>query len=122
MESGESVGRFSFFKSSARGDVGGFGSVPQIAARRALGLTESQTKARPGGHEGRKEYEMYGTIIIKTAEAQARFKTSEHDGIYDFLTDHGYSHDIAADVEGWADLASIGEEYELDGAEIIIVD
>ena len=126
MESGESVGLVSFFKSSARADVGGFGSVPhttgQIAARRALGLTESQTKARPGGHEGRKEYEMYGTIIIKTAEAQARFKTSEHDRIYDFLTDHGYSHDIAANVEGWADLASIGEEYELDGAEIIIVD
>ena len=122
MKGEESVGRFSFFKSSARADVGGFGSVPQIAARRALGLTESQTKARPRGREGRKEYEMYGTIIIKTAEAQAQFKTSEHDGIYDFLTDHGYSHDIAADVEGWADLASIGEEYELDGVEIIIVD
>lgn len=63
------MGRFSFFRSSARGDVGGFGSVPHTAARRALGLTKSQTKARPGGHEGRKEYEMYGTIIIKTAEA-----------------------------------------------------
>ena len=80
MKGDESVGLFSFFKSSARADAGGFGSVPhiaeQIAARRARGLTESQTKARPGGHEGRKEYEMYGTIIIKTAEAQAQFKTS----------------------------------------------
>ena len=65
---------------------------------------------------------MYGTIIIKTAEAQAQFKTWAHDSIYDFLTDHGYSHDMAADVAGWAALASVGEEYELDGAAIIIVD
>lgn len=48
--------------------------------------------------------------------------TWAHDSIYAFLTDHGYSHDIAADVAGWADLASVGEEYELDGAAIIIVD
>ena len=37
MESGESEGLFSFYISSARADAGGFGSVPQIAARRALG-------------------------------------------------------------------------------------
>lgn len=61
-------------------------------------------------------------IIIKTAEASAQFKTCAHDSIYAFLTDHGYSHDVAADVEGWAELASVGEEYELDGAAIIIVD
>lgn len=65
---------------------------------------------------------MYGTVIIKTASAQAQFKTWAHDSIYAFLTDHGYSHDTAADVAGWADLASVGEEYELDGAAIIIVD
>lgn len=65
---------------------------------------------------------MYGTVIIKTASAQAQFKTWAHDSIYAFLTDHGYSHDIAADVAGWADLASVGEEYELDDAAIIIVD
>ena len=65
---------------------------------------------------------MYGTIIIKTAAAQAQFKTWAHDSIYAFLTDHGYSHDTAADVAGWADLASVGEEYELDGAVIIIAD
>ena len=41
---------------------------------------------------------MYGTIIIKTAAAQAQFKTWAHDSIYAFLTDHGYSHDTAADV------------------------
>ncbi len=65
---------------------------------------------------------MYGTIIIKTASAQAQFKTWAHDSIYDFLIGHGYSHDTAANVAGWADLASVGEEYELDGAEIIIAD
>lgn len=43
---------------------------------------------------------MYGTVIIKTASAQAQFKTWAHDSIYAFLTDHGYSHDTAADVAG----------------------
>lgn len=65
---------------------------------------------------------MYGTIIIKLKSAQAQLKTWAHDSIYDFLTDHGYGHDIAADVAGWADLASVGEEYELDGAAIFIAD
>ena len=65
---------------------------------------------------------MYGSIIIKTASVQAQFKTWAHDSIYDFLIDHGYSHDTAADVASWADLASVGEEYELDGATILIVE
>ena len=43
---------------------------------------------------------MYGNIIIKIASAQAQFKTWAHDSIYDFLTDHGYIHDMAADVAG----------------------
>lgn len=67
-------------------------------------------------------YEMYGTIIIKIGLVQAQFKTWAHDDIYDFLTNHSYSHDIAADIAGWAELASVGEEYECDGATIIIVD
>ena len=65
---------------------------------------------------------MYGTVIIKTAAAQAQFKTWAHDSIYAFLTDHRYSHDTAAQSAGRADHASVGEEYELDGAAIIIVD
>lgn len=65
---------------------------------------------------------MYGKIIIKTATAQVQYRTWAHDSIYNFLVDHGYSHDTAADVAGWADLASVGEEYELDGAAIIIVE
>lgn len=39
-----------------------------------------------------------------------------------FLTNYGQSHDIAADIAGWAELASVGEECECDGATIIIVD
>ena len=64
----------------------------------------------------------YPTAVIKLKSARAHFKPWTHDDIYDFLTNHGYSHDIAADVAGWAELASVGEEYELDGAPIIIVD
>lgn len=62
------------------------------------------------------------TIIIKTSSSKAMFRTWEHDRIYDFLINSGYSHDIAASVEGWADLAYVGEKYELDGADITIVD
>lgn len=64
----------------------------------------------------------YSKVVIKLKSAQAQFSTLAHDSIYDFLTDHGYSHDIAADIAGWAELASVGEEYELEGATIFIVD
>ena len=43
-------------------------------------------------------------------------------GIYDFLTEHGYSHEEAADVASWAPDAPIGEAYDLHGAEITIVE
>lgn len=62
------------------------------------------------------------TIIIKTSSSQAIFKTWAHDSIYDFLINRGYSHETAADVADWAEIASVGEEYELDGADITIVD
>lgn len=64
---------------------------------------------------------MYGTIIIKLKSAQARFSTLAHDSIYNFLTNHGCGHDIAADIAGWAELASVGEEYELDGKIIAVI-
>ena len=85
----------------------------------------SNNHYKPPALEGvrvKEGYAMYGTIIMRIGSAQAQLKTWAHDSIYAFLTDHGYSHDIAADVEGWADLASVGEEYELDGAAIIIAD
>lgn len=64
----------------------------------------------------------YSKLVIKLKSAQAQFNTLAHYSIYDFLTDHGFSRDIAADVIEWAKLASVDEEYELDGATIIIVD
>ena len=64
---------------------------------------------------------MYGTIIIKIGLAQAQFKTVAYDSIYDFLTSHGYSHHIAADVADWADLASVEDEYEFDGRIIAVI-
>lgn len=64
---------------------------------------------------------MYGTIIIKIGLAQAQFKTVAYDSIYDFLTSHGYSHHVAADIADWADLAPVGAEYELDGKIIAVI-
>ena len=63
-----------------------------------------------------------GTIFIKTSSSQAMFKTWAHDSIYDFLINRGYSRETAADVADWAEIASVGEEYELEGADITIVD
>lgn len=65
---------------------------------------------------------MYGTAIIKLKSRKAQFKTSQYYGIYDFLIDYGYSHDIAANVADWAELASVGEEYELGEGIITISD
>lgn len=64
----------------------------------------------------------YPTAVIKLKSARAHFKPWAHDDIYDFLTNYGQSHNIAADIAGWAELASVGEECECDGATIIIVD
>lgn len=63
---------------------------------------------------------MYGKIEIEIGSVSAQFSTLKHDEIYDFLIGHGYTHCEAADVADWAELASIGEEYELHDAKIII--
>lgn len=65
---------------------------------------------------------MYGYIIIKTPEGMAHFRTTSHDAIYDYLIDAGFEHEVAADVADWAPDALYGAEYELDGAEITIVE
>lgn len=65
---------------------------------------------------------MYAYIIIKTRTGMAQIRTNSYRTIYDYLTERGYSHEDAENVASWADLASIGEEYELDGAEIYIAD
>lgn len=65
---------------------------------------------------------MYGKIFISTPTAQAQLKTTAHSSIYTFLVELGYSHEDAADVADWAEIASVGEEYELRGASIVIAD
>ena len=63
---------------------------------------------------------MYAKLAIKIDAVTTCFRVSEYYGIYDFLTGHGYTHYEAEDVASWAQLACIGEEYELHGAEIAI--
>lgn len=65
---------------------------------------------------------MYGKIIINTTTGMARFKTNSYDCIYDYLIDKGFDHETAEDVASWAPDAPYGAEYELDDAEIIIVE
>ena len=64
----------------------------------------------------------YANIIIKTPTGMAQIRTNSYRTIYDYLTEKGYSHEDAESVASWADLADIGETYELDGAEIFIAD
>jgi hypothetical protein len=65
---------------------------------------------------------MYGYIIIKTRTGIAQIRTNAYHCIYDHLREKGYNHEDAENVASWADLADIGEEYELDGAEIYIAE
>ena len=65
---------------------------------------------------------MYGNIVIKTASGSAQFRTNAYDSIYDYLRYKGYSHEEAEEVASWAPEAPYGDEYELDEAEITIVE
>lgn len=80
--------------------------------------------SQPGKVAGatcRKEVKhMYSKISIKIGATTIHLKTLDHDTIYRFLVDHGYTHCDAAEVADWAELAAIGEEYDLPGAEIVI--
>lgn len=61
-------------------------------------------------------------IRISLKDGSLQTRTDFHDTIYWFLRDHGYSHDDAAEVASWAEVAYIGEVFFLDGAEIEIID
>lgn len=64
----------------------------------------------------------YANIIIKTPTGMAQIRTNSYHSIYDYLISKGFDHEDAENVASWADLAYIGEEYALDGAEIYIAD
>lgn len=65
---------------------------------------------------------MYANIIIKTRTGSAQIRTNSYHCIYDYLRDKGYSHEDAENVASWADLADVGEEHNLPGAEIYIAE
>lgn len=65
---------------------------------------------------------MYGKIIIKTSTGMAQIKTNAYHSIYDFLRNKGYSHEEAEEVASWAPDVPCGSAYELEGAEIYIVE
>ena len=60
-------------------------------------------------------------IIIKCSTGMLQANSNACNLIYDFMTEKGADHEDAANVAGWADLAEVGEDYELEGFEIYIV-
>lgn len=65
---------------------------------------------------------MYPRIVIGYSEGSAQFGKKNHNSIYEYMISTGCDHDVAADVADWAEIASVGEQYELDGFDIFIVD
>lgn len=65
---------------------------------------------------------MYGKIVITLSGITAVFKTNDYHGIYDYLTSRGFDHHTAEEVASWSPDAPYGEEYELDGAKIVITE
>lgn len=65
---------------------------------------------------------MYRRLIINTPTGSAQISTKYPSSIYDYLIEHGCDHDTAANVTGWAQVASLWEEYELDGFELYIAE
>lgn len=63
---------------------------------------------------------MYGQIHITLADGSClTTSTQDHDFIYSWMLSHGYDHETAANLAGWADLAGANELYDLsdDGSE-----
>lgn len=65
---------------------------------------------------------MYAQIVIKSSDEIHQFGAKNHNTIYEYMLLKGCSHDVAADVADWAEIASVDEEYELDGFEIYIAE
>ena len=69
---------------------------------------------------------MYRTVVINTPvntpTGTAQISTKYYSAIYDYLVEHGCDENTARNVLDWIQVASIGEEYELDGFEIYIAE
>lgn len=64
---------------------------------------------------------MYARIVIKSSTDTEHFSTKNRNTIYEYMLIKGCNNNVATDVADWAETASVGEEYKLDGFEIYIV-
>lgn len=55
---------------------------------------------------------MFGHIYIRHGGVTVVYKANDYYSIYNALTNMGYDHEEAEDIANWADLATIGGEYE----------
>lgn len=69
-------------------------------------------EARPPSekNKGRKENKMTYVVQREMNHVLSHYFRSPR-GVYEYLSDY-YSHDTAANAEGWCELASVGEVYE----------
>lgn len=54
---------------------------------------------------------FYLTILFEDPIPKSCLTLNSPRGVYYHLTDIGFSHDIAANAEGWCELSSVGESY-----------
>lgn len=65
---------------------------------------------------------MYGHIYIRHNGATAIYKANDYDVIYDALTNMGYEHEEAVHIASWAEMATIGDEYDTSGQDEITLE
>ena len=64
---------------------------------------------------------MFYYILIETADGtDYRRKADDQESIYDLLISLGCTHEQAEDCSSWAELASVGEEYEMEEPRLYI--
>ncbi len=55
---------------------------------------------------------MYEHLYIRHSGVTVIYKANAYDYIYNALINMGYPHEDADDIASWAELATIGDEYE----------
>lgn len=66
--------------------------------------------------------EIYTRVVIRSSDGMGQFGTKNHNTIYEYMLTKGCNHSVATNVADWAENASVGEKYKLDGFEIYVVD
>ena len=62
---------------------------------------------------------MYGHIYIRHNGVTVIYKANAYDTIYDALTNMGYDHEEAESIANWAEMATIGDEFDTGGQDEI---